>query len=35
VPLVLELVTLMLLAYLVGLALGWALWGRRAPKSGD
>lgn len=34
-PLVLELVTLMLLAYFVGLVFGWLLWGRGAPKSGD
>ncbi len=31
-PIWLELLVLMLLAYTVGLALGWALWGRTARK---
>jgi len=34
-PIAFEVATLMLLAYLVGLALGWALLARSSDHSGD
>lgn len=34
-PIWLELLVLMLLAYAVGLTIGWALWGREAGKDGE
>lgn len=34
-PIAFEVVALMLLAYLVGLAIGWAIWARGNPNSGD
>ena len=34
-PIAFEVVALMLIAYLVGLAIGWALWGRSKPRSGE
>jgi len=34
-PIWLELMVLMLVAYAVGLAIGWALWGRSAETEGN
>lgn len=34
-PIALEVVTLMLLFYLTGLALGWIMWGRNRATAGD
>jgi len=34
-PIAFEVVALMLLAYLIGLALGWALWARNSNPSGE
>lgn len=34
-PIIFEVVALMLLAYLLGLALGWFLWSHRPGRSGD
>ena len=34
-PIWLELLVLMLLAYAVGLAIGWAIWGRNTGADSD
>ena len=34
-PIVVEVVVLALLAYLIGLAFGWALWGRAGQSEGE
>jgi hypothetical protein len=34
-PIWLELLVLMLIAYVVGLAIGWALWGRANEDEGQ
>ncbi len=34
-PIWLELLVLLMIAYAVGMAIGWAIWGRRPAGTGD
>ena len=34
-PIYVELIVLLLLAYILGLALGWGIWGRQTGKGED
>lgn len=34
-PIIFEVIALMLIAYLLGLAIGWALWARDPNNSGE
>jgi hypothetical protein len=34
-PIWLELLVLLVLTYAVGMAIGWAIWGRAAPEAKD
>lgn len=34
-PIWLELLVLLMIAYAVGIAIGWAIWGRRQAGTGD
>jgi hypothetical protein len=34
-PILLELLVLMMIAYAAGMAIGWSIWGRRSAGTGD